>query len=325
MKHKYIILAALAAFSLISCNDREVFEKEQYKNIFGFVSESDNTKKMTVSLHKEKTTTYMSFSMGGTKAPKNDVKINIVLDTTLVDDYNEANYDVDVSKYSVVMPSDKYEISSMSCTIKAGEVLGTIPVIIYPTGLSPDKDYIIPVRVLSYEGAELRPDKSSLLLRIAIKNQWSNSSGIGYQMVGNRKLMPDGSPINMPGTKTIHCWTANSVRMMPGNETFSKDKHVLEAKAMIATIDTTADAEGYHKVTLSAYRDLKLQQIDGDPDYPNVYGIIDDGFNTYKTFLLHYYYQIGDEIYEMREETRYLYSEDEDVDEGFTIIDTQEQ
>jgi hypothetical protein len=325
MKHKYIILAALAAFSLISCDDREVFEKEQYKNIFGFVSESDNTKKMTVSLHKEKTTTYMSFSMGGTKAPKNDVNINIVLDTTLVDDYNQANYDVDVSKYSVVMPSDKYEISSMSCTIKAGEVLGTIPVIIYPEGLSPDKDYIIPVRVLSYEGAELRPDKSSLLLRIAIKNQWSNSSGIGYQMVGNRKLMPDGSPINMPGTKTVHCWTANSVRMMPGNETFSKDKHVLEAKAMIATIDTTADAEGYHKVTLSAYRDLNVQQIDGDPDYPNVYGIIDDGFNTYKTFLLHYYYQIGDEIYEMREETRYLYTEDEDVDEGFTIIDIQEQ
>jgi outer membrane lipoprotein SlyB len=39
MKHKYIILAALAAFSLVSCNDREVFEKEQYKNIFGFVSD----------------------------------------------------------------------------------------------------------------------------------------------------------------------------------------------------------------------------------------------------------------------------------------------
>ena len=39
MKHKCIILAALAAFSIVSCNDKEVFEKEQYKNIFGFVSE----------------------------------------------------------------------------------------------------------------------------------------------------------------------------------------------------------------------------------------------------------------------------------------------
>lgn len=325
MKHKYIVLAALAAFSFGSCNDKEVFEKEQYKNIFGFVSESDNTKYMTVSLHYETITTYMSLSMGGTKAPKKDVKINIVMDTTLVDEYNKANYDVDVSKYAVVMPDDKYEISSMTCVIKSGEILGTIPVTIHPAGLSPDKDYIIPVRVLSYDGAELHPDKSSLLLRIAIKNQWSNSGGIGYQMVGNRKLMPDGSPINMPGTKTIHCWTANSVRMMPGNETFNKDIHTLEAKAMIATIDTAADATGRHKVTLTPYRDLKLQQIDGDPDYPNVYGIIDDGFNTYKTFLLHYYYQIGDDIYEMREETRYLYSEDKDVDEGFTIIDMKKQ
>ena len=323
MKHKCIILAALAAFSIVSCNDKEVFEKEQYKNIFGFVSESDNTKKMTVSLHYETTTTYMSLSMGGTKAPKNDVKINIVLDSTLVDEYNKANYDVDVEKYAVVMPADKYEISSMTCVIKSGEVLGTIPVTIHPAGLSPDKDYIIPVRVLSYDGAELHPDKSSLLLKIAIKNQWSNSSGIGYQMVGNRKLLPDGSPINMPGTKTIHCWTANSVRMMPGNETFSKDKHTLEAKAMIAYIDAAADAKGYHKITLKPYRDIKVTQLDDDPEYPTVYGIIDDGYNTYKTFLLHYKYQIGNDVYEMREETRVLYSEDKDVDEGFTIIETK--
>lgn len=323
IRHKYL-LAALALLSLASCDDREIFDKEQYKNIFGFVSESDNTKQKIVSLRYNETVTYMSISMGGTKTPKNDVNINIIKDPSLIDEYNKANYDVDVSKYAVEMPEDKYSISEMKCTIKAGTSLGSIPVTIYPTGLSPDKDYIIPVRVESYDGAEMHPNKSSLLLKIGIKNQWATSSGVAYQMVGNRKLMPDGSPINMPGTKTIHCWAANSVRMMPGNETFSKDIHVLEAKAMIAEIDTTADAAGYHKVTLKPYRDLKIQQIDGDPDYPNVYGIVDDGFNTYKTFLLHYFYQVGNEIYEMREETRVQYTEDKDVDEGYTIIKKQQ-
>ena len=63
MKHIYYI-SAMALLSLTACNDREVFEKEQYKNIFGFVSESDNTKAMTVSLHFDETVTYMSISMG---------------------------------------------------------------------------------------------------------------------------------------------------------------------------------------------------------------------------------------------------------------------
>lgn len=92
---------------------------------------------------------------------------------------------------------------------------------------------------------------------------------------------------------------------------------------MIAYIDAAADAKGYHKITLKPYRDIKVTQLDDDPEYPNVYGIIDDGYNTYKTFLLHYKYQIGNDVYEMREETRVLYSEDKDVDEGFTIIETK--
>lgn len=320
MKYKYFI-AAMALLSLTACNDREVFEKEQYKNIFGFVSESDNTKAKTVSLHSEETLTYMSFSMGGTIAPDKDVKIKIVEDESLISNYNKVNFDVEVAKFSVPLPKDKYEITSDVCTIRAGEFLGTIPVKIYPKGLSPDKHYIIPVRVETFDGAEMNPKKSSLLMQIGIKNQWANSNGVSYSMSASRKTLPDGSPINMPGTKTVHCWEVNSVRTTPGNIAFSADAHAVDANSIIIDINPVAEADGYHKVTIRSLRDMKIEQVDGDPEYPNVYGIVDDGFNTYKTFRLHYIYTVGDESYEMKEELRVTYSEDKDVDDGYEIID----
>lgn len=320
MKYGYIITAT-ALLLLVSCNDREVFEKEQYKNVFGFVCESDNTKEKIVSLCHAETETYMSFSMGGTLAPDKDVRINIVEDESLIEEYNRANFDVDVAKYSVALPKDKYEITSSSCVIKAGEFLGIIPVKIHPEGLSPDKDYIIPVRVDTYDGAEINPRKSRLLMQVGIKNQWASSNGVAYSMVATRKTLPDGSPINMPGSKTIHCWEANSVRTMPGNIAFSSNTHDLDASAMILEVNPVSEADGLHKVTIKALRDMKVTQLDGDPEYPNMYGIIDDGFNTYKTFRLHYIYVVGDESYEMKEELRIVYSEDKDVDEGYEIIE----
>lgn len=320
MKYRYFI-AAMALLSLTACNDREVFEKEQYKNIFGFVSESDNTKTKTVSLHADETVTYMSISMGGTIAPGKDVRIKIVEDESLISTYNKINFDVEVAKFSVPLPKDKYEITSDVCTIKAGEFLGTIPVKIYPKGLSPDKHYIIPVRVETFDGAEMNPRKSSLLMQIGIKNQWANSNGVSYSMSASRKTLPDGSPINMPGTKIVHCWEANSVRTTPGNIAYNADVHSVEANSIIIDINPVAEADGYHKVTIKSLRDMKIEQIDGDPEYPNVYGIVDDGFNTYKTFRLHYIYTVKDESYEMKEELRVIYSEDKDVDAGYEVID----
>ena len=96
MKFRYI-LAAAALFSFVSCNEKEVFEKEQYKNIFGFVCESDNTKEKIVSLHLDEATTYVSISMGGSNTISQDVTINFEEDPSLIDAYNASNFDTDVA------------------------------------------------------------------------------------------------------------------------------------------------------------------------------------------------------------------------------------
>ena len=339
MKFRYI-LAAAALFSFVACNEKEVFEKEQYKNIFGFVCESDNTKEKIVSLHLDVATTYVSISMGGSNTISQDVTINFEEDPSLIDAYNSSNFDTDVAKYAIALPEDKYDIENYSCTIKAGERLGVIPVKVYPAGLSVDKTYFIPLRVTTYDNAEMDPEKGTILFQVGIKNHWAESTGTAYNMLGRRQNITDfttgeaiestASEISMPGTKYVYPYANDEVRLFPGNETYSTDHHKMEQMGMIIEIGEDTDSDKVREVTLKPVRDLIVKMVEPsderyDDMYNNTYSILDDGFNIYKTFLLQYYYSVdGKNFYHMKEEVRVEYKEDKDVDEGFEVIEYEE-
>lgn len=322
MKFRYI-LAAASLFAFVGCNEYEVFEKEQYKNIFGFVCESDNTKTKIVSLHLDESTAYISVSMGGSNPPAQDVNINFEVDESLVDAYNSSNFDTNVDKYALPLESEKYTFESMTCTVKAGERLATIPVQIRPAGMSPHKTYFIPLRVTDYDNAEMDPEKGTILYKVGFKNHWAASTGTNYSMIGRRKTATT-SEIQMPATKSVYPMSGNEVFVMPGNLTFSSNIHTLEADCMVLEIGEPTDL--VHPVTVKPYRDLEIEMVaeddeNYDPRYPNTYSIIDDGFNVYKTFLLQYYYTHGGTTYQMKEELRIEYKEDKEVDEGFEVIE----
>ena len=339
MKFRYI-LAAAALFSFVACNENEVFEKEQYKNIFGFVCESDNTKEKIVSLHLDEATTYVSISMGGSNTISQDVTINFEEDASLIDAYNSSNFDTDVAKYAIALPEDKYDIENYSCTIKAGERLGVIPVKVYPAGLSVDKTYFIPLRVTTYDNAEMDPEKGTILFQVGIKNHWAESTGTAYNMLGRRQNVTDfttgeaiestASEISMPGTKYVYPYANDEVRLFPGNETYSTDHHKMEQMGMIIEIGEDTDGDKVREVTIKPVRDLIVKMVEPsderyDDFYNNTYSIVDDGFNVYKTFYLQYYYSVdGKNFYHMKEEVRVEYKEDKDVDEGFEVIEYEE-
>lgn len=339
MKFRYI-LAAAALLTFVACDEKEVFEKEQYKNIFGFVCESDNTKEKIVSLHLDEATTYVSISMGGSNPPAQDVTINLKEDPSLIDAYNASNFDTDVAKYAVALPQEHYTIENYSCTIKAGERLGVVPVKVIPNGLSVDKTYFIPLRVNDYDNGEMDPEKGTILFQVGIKNHWAQSSGTAYNMLGRRQQVSDvttGDPvenvtseISMPGTKYVYPYSYNEVRLFPGNETYSTNLHTMEQKGMIVEISGDEDGDKVREVTLKPVRDLIVKMVEPtdpryDDAYNNTYSIIDDGFNVYKTFYLQYYYSIdGTNFYQMKEELRVEYEEDKDVDEGFEVIEYEE-
>ncbi|WP_080904454.1 BT_3044 domain-containing protein [Parabacteroides sp. Marseille-P3160] len=305
---KVVGLVAILLLGVIACNDDEVFEKEQYKNVFALISESDNVSR---KFHKlgEESTGYVAASLGGTDPTTKDIIVSLVEDESLIDDFNKTNYDVDVSKYVRPMPKSKYDIASYQFSIPAGEISGRLPIKIRPDGLSPDSAYFIALRVDSYSSYEVNPDKSYTLYRIRIKNGWAQGDGTTiYTMRGKLKI-GSASEIEMPGTKVMHPLTKNRVRIMAGNETYESNISVFNKSAIILEIGDD------NKVTIYPYKNIEVTQIDGDKDFPNIFKIEDDGYRTYKTFLLRYNYKIGNTSYEMKEELRLEYDADEEEEE----------
>lgn len=308
MKIKYMILASVLLI-LSACNDHQVFEDEQYKNVFGFICNSDNIQTQMFSLTNDESTGYISFSMGGSNKTSEDVVINLVGDSTLVNTYNKNTYDQAVASYAKALPKANYDMSSLQCVIKAGETNGTIPVTIRPEGLSPDTIYFIPLRVESYQKCELNSDKSTLLYRVRIRNKWAKDDGSSvYTMTGLRTEV-GSSEINMPGSKVMYPLSRNSVRIMAGNESYDSSIETFNKSGLILQI-TDND-----KVSILPYRDMKVKQLDGNSDYPNTFAVVTDGYNYYKTFLLHYQYEVDNTVYEMKEELRLQYDPDSSDEE----------
>lgn len=304
MKTKHIFFVAMLVL-LVSCNDYKVFEDEQYKNVFALISNSDNINSKVFSLDSTSATGYITLSMGGSNTITEDVTIQLVEDPSLIDTYNKNIYDQNVSKYAKRLPQANYDIASHQCVIKAGQRGGIIPIVIKPEGLSPDSAYFIPIRVDSYNRYEMNPKKNYMLYRVYIKNKWAVGDGTTiYTLRGKRRVLPSGNEISLPGTKIMAPISKNSVRVMAGNETYEASIPSLERAAMILTI---ADDR---KVTITPMRDLQITQIDGDKEYPNTFIYENDGYNHYKTFLLHYRYTLDGNTYEMKEELRMQYNKD---------------
>ena len=303
---KYAALAVVAALS-VSCESDEVFTREQYKNVFALVSDNDNVSAKFHDFGGE-STGYIAASLGGTNATTVPIEVNLVEDPSLIDTYNQINFDTDVSKYGRPMPTDKYDIDSYSFTIPAGEISGRLPIRIRPDGLSPDSAYFIPLRVSSHSSYEVNPEKSYLLYQVRMKNYWARANGSTmYSMRARLRQYGSNFELQLPGTKIMHPISEREVRIMVGNETYASDVAVFNRAAIILRIGED------NKVTILPYKDVEILQIEGDPDYPNTFFVEDDGFKVYKTFLLHYYFRMSGDVYEMKEELRMEFDPDEEV------------
>lgn len=308
MKYANIGLIIALFLGISACNQDKVFEKEQYKNVFALISGSDN---VSEKYHKlgEESTGYVAASCGGTNSTEKDIVVNLVEDKSLIEAYNKANFDVNISKYVRPLPQDKYDIDSYQFTIPKGEIGGKMPIRIRPDGLSPDSSYFVALRVEKYSTYEINPEKSYVLYSVRIKNYWAQAGGSTiYSMRGKLREQGSASEIETPGTKIMSPISINKVRIMAGNETYVSDVAVFNKSAIVLEIGDD------NKVTISPYKNIVVTQIDGDPDFPNIFKIEDDGFKTYKTFLLKYSYQVGSKAYEIKEELRLEFNEKDDTD-----------
>ena len=306
-KYIKICMTIIILCSAVSCNRDEVFEKEQYKNVFAMVSGTDNVSAWNHDLRKSESEGYVSASLGGTNPSKEDIRVSLVEDPRLINAYNLVAFDVNTAKYAQILPRSKYSIDSYDFTIPAGGVKASIPVKIRPGGLSPDSTYMIALRVDSYSAYEVNPEKDYVLYQVRTKNWWSAQGGTSYNQRGNRlEVGSTGNPTQVFGTKRVFPLTANSVRILAGTElNDNANVNIFNWYSLVLTIGND------DKVQIAPYTGIPVTQVDGDPEYPNIAFLEDDGFKTYKTILLCYTYQSSDgRSYNMKEELRLEFKED---------------
>ncbi|MDR0558724.1 MAG: DUF4361 domain-containing protein [Prevotellaceae bacterium] len=312
VKYKTAFFFVLAMLGITcSCNDDDIYKQEQYKNVFMVVSDDDiyNVFSEVFPLGVAESDGYVSASVGGTNSTGKDIKIDFVRDETLLGDYNIGNFDVDASRYARALPEANYKIDDYSLTIPAGQRGGRMKIRVKPNGLSPDSTYLIPLRIQSFTNYEVNPEKSSVLYRVRIKNCYASQDvSTSYAMRGY--VSENGAPfVNVQVSKTLTPVSGNRVRMIAGLES-------VEANNMLASINDKAivlEITDFGEVNLIPHKNITVEKLSTDDNFPNVFTIEDDGYRTYKTFLLYYRYMLsGSSTWtEVKEELRYEYREKE--------------
>jgi hypothetical protein len=305
-----VIIVGLVAVMICSCNRDEVFEREQYKNVFALLSDDGfNIFTETRDLRITDAIGYVSAVCGGSLATEKDIDITMVEDEELLLKYNRSNYELDESKYAHLFPHDKYDIANLNISIPAGERNGLMKINLRPDGLSPDSAYFIPLRADRFSAYELNPDKSNVLYRVLIKNYYATqnaqNAGTDYSFRGKR------DDVNILMTKQMFPISSNKVRIIAGNISFESTVERIGSASLLLEID-----ENNH-VRISPYKGtadggITVTQIDGDPDYPNIFKIENDGYSTFKTFLLRYDYVYNGSTYVMQEELRLEFKEEDE-------------
>ncbi|GHV29440.1 hypothetical protein FACS1894177_00320 [Bacteroidia bacterium] len=320
MKYIRVLIMVVFVAGVFSCNRDELFEREQYKNVVAMLSEDGYN--VFAEEHElggagTETEGWVVASCGGALEIREAISISLTEDGSLLDHYNTGNYDVDESKYAHYLSKDRYVIENPGITIPAGERTGRMKIKIRATGLSPDSVYLIPLRVNTYSAYEFNPEKNSVLYRVLLKNFYATQkTATLYNFRGVR------NGANIMGNKQVFPVSGNRVRIMAGNLDFEAKTDVIKNGSILLEID------GQNNVRITSWNKINVRQMnavdDGpggiyydpsptantnwDKNYPNVFKIEDDGYKTYKTFLLQYKYEYQGTGYTMKEELRLEYN-----------------
>ena len=311
MKYKHIFLiVTLLAVVCVSCDRDEIFEREQYKHVVSLLSEGTfNIFSEEHDLVDDPSTGYVAASCGGALATTEPITINLVEDPELLNQYNFINYEMSADRFARYLSPDRYTISDYRITIPAGERNGKMRIQIHANGLSPDSTYFIPFKIAD-ANSEVNAEKNTALYRVYLKNYYATNKSVVEYSQRSIRTDDNGDKVNNMMTKTVFPVSGNSVRIFAGNQAFES----VETLILNWAIRLTVAADGH--VTITPWSDspngMKIRQIDGDELYPNVFKIVDDGYRTFKTFLLCYEYTtpIDGPVYLMQEELRLEFKEE---------------
>ena len=306
---KYIVFAFLIVFALpvlFTACEEDFSSKEYYKYLVYLLSkENHNVYPAVFAFDGEnEVTNYFSVACGGSLANPEEIRVNLELDsdTTLFRAYNTSNFDIDTSKFALILPENRYRIGTMDVVFPANnsDQYVKVPVTVNINGLSPDSTYFIPLAIKSVSKFEVNPEKYNMLFRVVLENQYAEMLlGTYYTLKGNilnanEEALP-GSEIAT--TKLARPLNENSIRVYAGagpvKADFGEDpvvtKPTLEEIEKYG-ITLTVDEDNHVRIT--PFGTIEIDQKDAK-DW-NVYqevrnNMVDDTVTKY--FYLRYRYR----------------------------------
>ncbi len=307
IQHINLLILFLAMITNWSCNRDEIFEREQYKTVLAILSDDGfNIFSEEIKFKKEggMSDGYIAASCGGALPTTTATEIHLIEDESLITNYNSSNFDQDVERYAHHLNPERYSIEEPIIHIPAGERNGRMKVKVNIDGLSPDSTYFIPLRVKNISAYEMNQKKGTVLFKVQLKNYYSTTKSDTWY--DHRGIM---SGINTMVQKRVYPVAYNEVRTFAGIKAHETKESLFNRWSIRLIIDEE------NNVTIRPWDTtafgMKVKQLDGDPDYPNIFKIQDTGFKTYKTFLLHYEFVNPDDLktYQIKEELRLEFNE----------------
>lgn len=273
---KYIACCALL-MGLAACNENSIFEGEQYKKVVYVLSETDLTFSVNHSLNTPTSVGYITIYAGGTLAIDQDVTVTLERDPDLIDKYNHENFDLAVEKYARELDPSRYTIKSYTAVMKVGnpDPYVKLPVEVRTEGLSPDSIYLIPLRIASCTPYEVNQDKSRVLYRVYIENDFtSQKSPLTLFMRGTQRRESDAKPTQISANKVLYPLSKRGVRLSAAieNSANKTDKDLIDQTSLIMEIGeeelTNIDGIKYNTLKLKPYKSeyIEVVQLPGTTD-----------------------------------------------------------
>ncbi len=281
-----IFIACIVVFGFSNCNTDSIYQEEQYKTLVYLLSGAENVYATSYTLNEEEPVRYVSVGCGGSNSNQEDITITLEPNPEMLDRYNSLNYNYE-SEYAKLLPADRYEIESYSVTLPANSDYhyARMPVKVRPLGLSPDSIYFIPLKIKSVSRYDVNEDKSDVLFRVTIENDYAEQLVPTYYVKSGTMTNP---VTVLSGTKLVQPLDSNKVRMFIGNEIYG----TLTTEADIERLSVVVQVNEDNSLTVTPYGSMEVEMLDKVNGYNRYIPDLVQGTSKQRVFYLNYRFRL---------------------------------
>lgn len=281
-----IFILCVMIISFVGCNTDSIYQDEQYKTLVYLLSGSENVYAASYTLNEDEPVNFVTIGCGGSNSNEKDISITLEPNPEMLDKFNSLNYNYQ-SEYAKLLPEDRYDISSYTVTLPANSDYHYVrmPITVRAIGLSPDSTYFIPLKIKSVSNYDVNGDKSDILFRVAIENDYAQQLVPTYYSKSGTMTNP---VTVLSGTKLVQPLEKDKVRMFIGNETYGNSTSVEDIERLSVVVQIMED----NSLQVTPYGSMEVEMLDKVKGYNKYIPELLQGTTSQRVFYLNYRFRL---------------------------------